>query len=51
MYNIVGHVERTDEYRMTRRVLMADVSLGRVRDRQTVQDRPTETTDCTAIIG
>ena len=26
-----GHVERTDEYRMARRVLMAEVSEGRVR--------------------
>ena len=26
-----GHVERTDEYRMAKRVLMADVSGGRVR--------------------
>ena len=25
-----GHVERMDEYRMERRVLMAEVSLGRV---------------------
>ena len=25
-----GHVERMDEYRMTRRVLMAEVSGGRV---------------------
>ena len=28
-----GHVERMDEYRMARRVLMAEVSLGRVRGR------------------
>ena len=28
-----GHVERIDEYRMARRVLMADVSGGRVRGR------------------
>ena len=28
-----GHVERMDEYRMARRVLTADVSLGRVRRR------------------
>ena len=28
-----GHVERIDEYRMARRVLMAEVSGGRVRDR------------------
>ena len=28
-----GHVERMDEYRMTRRVLMAEVSGGRVRGR------------------
>ena len=28
-----GHVERKDEYRMARRVLMADVSGGRVRGR------------------
>ena len=26
-----GHVERMDEYRMARRMLMADVSGGRVR--------------------
>ena len=26
----LGHVERMDEYRMTRRVLMAEVSGGRV---------------------
>ena len=26
-----GHVERTDEYRMARRVLMAEISGGRVR--------------------
>ena len=28
-----GHVERMDEYRMARRVLMAEVSEGRVRGR------------------
>ena len=28
-----GHVERMDKYRMTRRVLMAEVSGGRVRGR------------------
>ena len=28
-----GHVERIDEYRMVRRVLMAEVSGGRVRGR------------------
>ena len=28
-----GHVERTDEYRLARRVLMAAVSGGRVRGR------------------
>ena len=28
-----GHVERMDEYRITRRVLMAEVSEGRVRRR------------------
>ena len=28
-----GHVERIDEYRMARRVLMAEVSEGRVRGR------------------
>ena len=28
-----GHVERLDEYRMARRVLMAEVSGGRVRRR------------------
>ena len=28
-----GHVERMDEYRMARRVLMAEVSGGRVRGR------------------
>ena len=28
-----GHLERMDEYRMTRRVLMAEVSGGRVRGR------------------
>ena len=30
---MVWHVERMDEYRMTRRVLMAEVSRGRVRGR------------------
>ena len=29
-----GHVERMDEYRMARRVLMAEVSEGRVRGRR-----------------
>ena len=29
-----GHVERMDEYRMARRVLMAEVSGGRVRGKQ-----------------
>ena len=29
-----GHVERMDDYRMGRRVLMAEVSGGRVRGRQ-----------------
>ena len=28
-----GHVERMDEYRMARRVLIAEVSVGRVRGR------------------
>ena len=28
-----GHVERMDDYRMTRKVLMAKVSVGRVRGR------------------
>ena len=28
-----GHVERMDEYRMSRMVLMAEVSVGRVRGR------------------
>ena len=28
-----GHVERIDEYRMARRVIMAEVSEGRVRGR------------------
>ena len=28
-----GHVEKIDEYRMARRVLMAEVSRGRVRGR------------------
>ena len=28
-----GHVEKMDEYRMARRVLMAEVSVGRVRVR------------------
>ena len=31
-----GHVERMDNYRMARRVLMAEVSGGRVRGRQTL---------------
>ena len=31
-----GHVERIDEYRIARRVLMADVSVGRVRGRQRI---------------
>ena len=30
---MVGHVERIDYYRMARRVLMAEVSGGRVRGR------------------
>ena len=30
---MVGQVERMDEYRMARRVLMADISGGRVRGR------------------
>ena len=30
---MVGHVERMDDYRMARRVLMAEVSAGRVRGR------------------
>ena len=30
---LFGHVERMDEYRMARRVLMAEVSGGRVRGR------------------
>ena len=30
---LIGHVERMDDYRMTRRVLMAEVSGGRVRGR------------------
>ena len=30
---MIGHVERMDEYRMARRVLIAEVSGGRVRDR------------------
>ena len=29
----LGHVERMDEYRMARRVLMAEVSGGRIRGR------------------
>ena len=32
-----GHVERMDEYRMARRVLMAEISGGRVRGRQRVE--------------
>ena len=31
-----GHVERMDDYRMARRVLMAEVSGGRVRGRQSL---------------
>ena len=31
---LFGHVERMDEYRTARRVLMAEVSVGRVRGRQ-----------------
>ena len=31
-----GHVERMDEYHMARRVLMAEVSGGRVRGRQSL---------------
>ena len=31
---MVQHVERMDEYRMTRRVVMVEVSGGRVRSRQ-----------------
>ena len=30
---LLGHVERMDEYRMARRVLMVEVSGGRVRGR------------------
>ena len=30
----IGHVERMDQYRMARRVLMAEVSGGRVQGRQ-----------------
>ena len=30
---MIGHVERMDEYRMARRVLMTEVSGGRVRGR------------------
>ena len=30
---MVGHVERMDDYRMARRVLMAEVSGGRVQGR------------------
>ena len=29
----LGHVARMDEYRMARRVLMADISRGRIRGR------------------
>ena len=29
---MVGHVERMDEYRMARRVLMAEVELGKQRN-------------------
>ena len=31
-----GHVERMDEYRMAKRVLMAEVSGGRVRSRRSL---------------
>ena len=31
-----GHVERTDEYRMARRVMMEEVNGGRVRGRPTL---------------
>ena len=31
---LFGHVERMDDYRMARRVLMAEISGGRVRGRQ-----------------
>ena len=30
---LFGHVERMDEHRLARRVLMAEVSAGRVRER------------------
>ena len=30
VFKLLGHVERMDEYRMARRVLMAEVSGGRV---------------------
>ena len=33
-----GHVERMDEYRMDRRVLMAEVCAGRVRGRPRLVD-------------
>ena len=33
-----GHVERIDEYRMARRVLMAEVSAGRLRGRPRLGD-------------
>ena len=32
-YSWFGHAERMDEYRLARRVLMAEVSGGRVRGR------------------
>ena len=34
VFRWLGHVERTDECRMARRVLMAEVSEGRVRGRR-----------------
>ena len=34
-----GHVERMDKYRMARRVLMAEVSGGRVRGRPSLGER------------
>ena len=33
VFRLVGHVERMDDYRIARRVLMAEVSGGRVRGR------------------
>ena len=33
VFGCFGHVERMDDYRMARRVLMAEVSGGRVRGR------------------